>query len=121
MKLEDINVGDIVQLDSITGPFHPQFENLDLVVCKVSRGTGLVMLERSFSLNLVNAIWLDYRCLIRYQPLMVGFNSWLPAPIGGLPPVFNDGSAVLLARKCECGSESLGYTTHSHWCNKHEN
>lgn len=24
------------------------------------------------------------------------------------------------AKKCECGAESLGYMTHSPWCQKHE-
>lgn len=26
----------------------------------------------------------------------------------------------VLDKKCECGAESLGYNTHSHWCQKHE-
>lgn len=99
---------------------HPTINNVTLTIMETSLelyNLNLVPLSQSFSggISATPTRQSQMSILKQLYPTPI-FKSVTSEFMEYIIPYYGDPVPI----KCECGAESLGYTTHSTWCQKHE-
>lgn len=120
--------GDKVQLKSAFASSYPSGYGGAMEVDYMSNGVVYCILP-NIGMVRIPEYQLEMVPLKIPQPPLAGLNAWLPLPTPNILPslksLTGDKYDLVMSsppphKKCECGAESLGYMTHSPWCQKHE-